>query len=371
MKEISPQMKSFLDSIYVISHSNHTLLTYRTALWKFQAFLQERYNIDEHILIQQVKDTKIDIYALLREFVVYQDKIGNTAKTIKSHMSGVNGYLRFLGLKINSDDYKHLVKTPKVRRTYEKPITKDMIVRLLHNSPPKLQTAIIMAVATGMRLGEMAHLKLSDIDFTVTPTKIRLRADTTKTRQTRETFLTAEATQILKDYLTRSFGWNENDKNTYLQNILILGKTKQRGKKDPIKSNEIIYAEFSLQHSLQTHVKRIPDLDTRNENGRNTVHFHGFRKYFRTTVGNVCGRDFAEALIGHGFYMDTYYVLSEEQKKELYLKAEPYLTISDFKTVESNIKNITERCMTLEQQVSELKQYIKSNKIEVTTGSIT
>ena len=43
----------------------------------------------------------------------------------------------------------------------------------------------------------------------------------------------------------------------------------------------------------------------------------------RTAVGNVCGRDFAEALIGHGFYMDTCYVLSDAQKQELYLKAEP------------------------------------------------
>ena len=190
MKELSPQMKSFLDSVYVISHSNHTLLTYQTALWKFQTFLKERYSIDESALHQQVKDEKIDVYALLREFVVYQDKIGNTAKTIKSHMSGVNGYLRYIGIKINSDEYKHLVKTPRIQRMYEKPITKDMIVRLLHNSPPKLQTAVIVAVASGMRLGEMVNLKLSDIDFSSVQTRIRLRAETTKTRESRETFLT-------------------------------------------------------------------------------------------------------------------------------------------------------------------------------------
>lgn len=121
MKTVSPQMRSFLDSVYVISHSNHTLLTYQTALWKFQAFLQKRYGIDELTLVNQVKNEQTDIYTVLREFVVYQDKLGNSAKTIKSHMSGVNGYLRYLGLKINSDDYKHLVKTPKIRRTHDKP----------------------------------------------------------------------------------------------------------------------------------------------------------------------------------------------------------------------------------------------------------
>ena len=150
-------------------------------------------------------------------------------------MSGVNGYLRYLGLKINSDDYKHLVKTPKIRRTHDKPITKEMVVRLLHNSSPKLQAAIVMAVASGMRLGEMVSLRIADIDFSSTPTRIRLRAETTKTRESRETFLTAEATQILKDYLVRTFGWDEKDKNSHLQNSLIFSKTKQRGKKEQSK----------------------------------------------------------------------------------------------------------------------------------------
>lgn len=365
MKLVSPQMKSFLDSVYVISHSNHTVMTYRTAIWKLHEFLKERHSIDEFTLVKQVKEEKIDIYAVLREFVVYQDKLGDGAKSIRSHMSGVNGYLRYLGIKISSDDYKHLVKIPKPRKVHEKPITKEMIVRLLHNSPPKLQAAIIVAVATGMRLGEIVQLRLSDIDFTTTPTKIRLRADTTKTREARETFLTAEATQILKDYLTRFFGWNENNKNLHLQNTLIFGRTASKRTKNAIKENEFIYAEFSLQHSLQTHVGKIPELDVRNENGRKTIHFHGFRKYFRTTVGNVCGRDFAEALIGHGFYMDTYYVLSDVQKRELYLKAEPYLTISDFKIVEQNLENLSEKYTQLEQTVETLKHYLKINSIPI------
>lgn len=365
MKAVSPQMRSFLDSVYVISHSNHTLMTYRTAIWKLQEFLKEKYSFDELVLIAKIKEGEIDVYALLREFVVYQDKIGDSPKSIVSHMSGVNGYLRYLGVKISSDDYKHLVKRPKPRRVHEKPVTKEMIVRLLHNSPPKLQAAIVVAVATGMRLGEIVQLRISDIDFDVLPTKIRLRADTTKTRESRETFLTGEATRILKDYLTRFFGWDENNKNPHLQNVLIFGKTASKGKRSAIKENETIYAGFSLQHSLQTQVEKIPELDIRNENGRKTIHFHGFRKYFRTTVGNVCGRDFAEALIGHGFYMDTYYVLSEEQKRELYLKAEPYLTISDFKTVENNLKNLNVKYIDLERKFNDLIQYLQNNSIEV------
>ena len=223
----------------------------------------------------------------------------------------------------------------------------------------------IVAVASGMRLGEIINLRLTDIDFSSKPTRIRLRAETTKTRESRETFLTSEATQILKDYLVRSFGWDENGKNSHLQTCLIFGRTVQRGKKISIKENMTLYAEHSLENSLQIHIKKIPELYSKNENGRNTIHFHGFRKFFRTTVGNVCGRDFAEALIGHGFYMDTYYVLSEDQKRDLYLKAEPFLTISDFEQVENNIKDLSEKYMKLESVVMELRKYLGKSSIPI------
>ena len=115
-------------------------------------------------------------------------------------------------------------------------------------------------------------------------------------------------------------------------------------------------------HSL---IKTIPELSVNNENGRKAIHFHAFRKFFRTTVGNVCGRDYAEALIGHGFYMDTYYQLPDEKKKEMYLDAEPHLTLSDFKEVEKNLKVLTAKNTHLEEKFNDLLQYLRTNSIEV------
>jgi len=82
-------------------------------------------------------------------------------------------------------------------------------------------------------------------------------------------------------------------------------------------------------------------------------------------VGNAVGRDFAEALMGHGFYMDTYYQLPEDKKIEMYLDAEPYLTISDYKSIEKNLKTISNRCNTLEKTVQDLKHYMLTNSIEI------
>jgi len=90
-----------------------------------------------------------------------------------------------------------------------------------------------------------------------------------------------------------------------------------------------------------------------------------FRKFFRTTVGNVCGRDYAEALMGHGFYMDTYYQLPEGKKKQMYLDAESHLTISDFKEVEKNIKTLSAKNTQLEEKFNDLLAYLRTNSIEV------
>jgi hypothetical protein len=55
-------------------------------------------------------------------------------------------------------------------------------------------------------------------------------------------------------------------------------------------------------------------------------------------VGNAVGRDFAEALMGHRFYLDTYYQLPEDKKREMYLKVEPSLTLSDYTDIEKKIQ---------------------------------
>jgi len=329
---------------------------------KFRNYLKDNYQCDEIQLVTKVKNNEIDVYELLREYVICLDKIGIGPSTIRPHISAIKGYFRYLGIRVNSDDCKFIVKIPKQIKTREIPLTREMILRVLHNSNPKLQTAILVAVSTGMRIGELVELRVQDVDFGFKPTKVYIRAEITKTRQYRETFLTEEATLALKDYLKRFFGWKEDSSNEHLNEKHIFGpviKPKKSGK----------FCAFSAQYTLQMAllglIKKIPELSVNNENGRKAIHFHAFRKFFRTTVGNVCGRDYAEALMGHGFYMDTYYQLPEDKQRKMYLDAEPYLTISDFEAVEKNIKTLSAKNSQLEEKFNDLLQYLKTNKIEV------
>lgn len=355
---------SYLDSIYIQSHSNNTLKSYRNALGHFGEFSIKNYHATISDLVVTLKEGKQDPYKVLGEFVIYLDKLGKKPKSIKLWVGAAKGYLRHSGIKIYTEDFRQLVKLPKVRRYREEPLTREIIARLMRNLTPKLQAAVLVAVASGIRIGELVQLKISDIDFSTKPTTIRIRAETTKTRESREAYLTTEATNALKDYLRRYFNWQEGETNEKINEQVIFGpRTVSRRKRieKKISTPEQI-AESILQRCLLLHIREIPELNKLNENGVHMIHFHAFRKFCRTVVGNAVGRDFAEALIGHRFYLDTYVNIPAEERRKMYLKAEPYLTISDFAKIEKSLDEITEKYRELEQQLTPINRYMQAVK---------
>ena len=361
---VSQTKEQFFDSMFTVSHSVKTVQTYKTALNHFEKFLRQQYSCDELQITDQIKSEKIDAYVVFRDFVVYLDKKSIRPRGIQSYLSGMKGYLRFMGIRISSDDFKQFVKLPKIIRTREIPVTKEMILRVLHNSSSKLQTAILICSSSGLRIGELCQLKLSDVDFESKPTKLNIRAEIAKGSMSRETFITSEATSALQDYLKRYFGWIENDPNLHLQNTMIFGRISEV-KTGSVPKFSLNSAKQILQMSLRNQIEKISELNIRNENGLRSIHFHAFRKFFRTNLGNACGRDYAEGLMGHGFYMDTYYQLDEEKKRQMYLDAESHLTISDFKKVEKNIEKLSEKNSQLEEKFNDLLSYLRTNSVEV------
>lgn len=338
----------FFDSVYVSSHSWKTISAYRSGLKHLEKFTVQKYECELNTLLARIKQKELDVYKVLNEFVVYLDKLGMSAASIKTWTAAVKGFFRHYEIKVYVEDFKQSVRIPKSIHHREEPITKEILVRLLHNATPRLRTVILIAVASGMRIGEISQLRTSDIDFNSNPVKIRIRAEITKSKtQARESFLTSEAVNGLKDYLKRSFEWNEN--NSSDRPIF------EKIEKDTDQSTKGIVD--SLTGSLIRACENIPELSKVSENGRRVVHFHGFRKYFRTKVGNATNRDFAEALMGHRFYLDTYYNLSESEKQKMYLKAEPELTISDYTIIEKNIEQIRERQVEIEAQLNIIREF--------------
>jgi len=191
-----------------------------------------------------------------------------------------------------------------------------------------------------------------------------IRGETTKTRETRETYLTTEAVNILKDYLSKNYGWIDGIKNENCQNQIIFDRTAAPPKNKPSwKSSPTRRGIGNLEAALRKYTIKIPELAKLNRNGRFQVHFHAFRKVFYTAVSNSVGSDFANALLGHHFYLDTYYSMPESKRKELYLKAEPHITISDISKLEQDLLSMQEKQNEIEHSHLELLRLIKQGHI--------
>jgi len=364
-EEENKEIQKYLDSVFLVSHSHHTVNSYRSGLNQFLRFVDESYDCSINEIISKIKLDVLDAYQVLKEFTIFLDKQGKRPATIKLWLTVVKGYFRHNSIKIYSEDFRQFVKIPKDVITREEPLTKEIITRLLRNVPAKLQTIILVAIASGMRIGEIVQIKISDIDFSTKPTKIRIRAKTTKTRESRETFLTGEATIALKDYLRRYYGWKVEQTNENLQDQIIFGRTKIKKQNSELKHSPVIVTENVLITSLKTHIKKIPELSRLSENGRMVIHFHAFRKFFYTALSNITGSNYAHALMGHHDYLDTYYNLPEEQKQELYFKAEPFLTISDYTKIEKQLVGIEQTQKDLQDNYLKLLNFFEKNNIMV------
>jgi len=235
-KTAEQSLTDYLDSIYLQSHSVSSVKAYRTAIIGikngFRIFLKEKYNCDEVQLAFRIENKELDIYQILSEYVIFLDKKSIKPKTIRLWLSVVKGYFSYMGIDVFSEKCKQRVKLPKVRRLKKEALTKEILVKLLHNLDTKLQTAVLVAVSSGLRVGEISGLTLPDIEFHSDPVKINVRAETSKSGEDRETYISKEASEALRDYLQRFFGWREDSPNKNLQHLRIFGRTNRIRERD-------------------------------------------------------------------------------------------------------------------------------------------
>lgn len=395
VQTIDDRIQLFLEKKFRISRSYATRDAYSAVVNKFLIFVREQYNLDLEQLLRQIKDAKEkDSIGVLDDFYSYATKarVGRTGKplsnaTIKQYVLVAKEFLNHEGCRVYNEDLKQRFRLPKASIVYEKGLTKEIINRLVRLANPKISTIILMACSSGMRIGEIIQLRLTDIDFTTNPTTITIRRETTKTRQTRVTHITSEATKALQDYLKKYHSENGNyifletqeDKiskikkklerdsfrNNYFKNQ---SKKRLERLEDELKTtgSEELYAHsteitgISLESQLRRVIAGIPELSMKNDNGRNTIHFHAFRAWFKTRVTNAHQSDYAEALMGHTSLKLVYYRQNDETRVKIYREIEPVLTISDTEKIEKSFEILQEENRDLRKIVDGLSIQLKS-----------
>lgn len=351
---VEDKIKHFLEKKFRYSKSFATMDCYKTALNKFEEFLRVEHNLDINQLLLQFEKKSLDPIEILDQFYSFMSKYGKKTysnRTISLYVIVAKEFLNSQNLHIYNEDVKQKFRLPKKSIVYEEGLTKEILIRLLHNSPAKLQTAILVCASSGMRIEELVQLKISDVDFSTNPTTISIRAETTKTREPRFTHITTEATTSLKDYLRRTFGWKEEsaiDGYIFLSNEAV----------DPIRHYRNVHcAKSSLHQMLKRVIKSVPELAIKNSNGRNMIHFHAFRAWFKTQVTDAHQSDFAEALLGHKSIKIVYYRQNSKNRLKTYLEVEPALTISDFTKVETTMEELKIELISVKLELEKVKQW--------------
>ncbi len=365
-KSAEQMLNDYLDTIYLQSHSASSKKTYRTAIVGtkngFRIFLKEKYNCDEVQLAFRIQNNELDIYNILSEYVIFLDKKSIKPKTIRLWLTIVKGYYTYMGIDVFAEKCKQRVKLPKIKRLKKEALTKEILIKLLHNLDPKLQSAVLLALSSGLRVGEITGLTLPDIEFNAEPVKINVRAETSKSGEDRETYISKEASEALRDYLQRFFGWREDSPNKKLQSLRIFGRTNRIRTENDSRlptQEEQLSESIILQKALIRAIRKVPELNKLGRNGRRIIHFHAFREFFYTAVSNVSGSDYAHALLGHHEYLDTYYTLSKKEQIRLYKNAEPHVTISDFTKIEKSLENIQNKQTDIIEKYENFERYLR------------
>jgi len=295
----------FLNQVYSKSKSEGSKDIAEKALLWLDRLCEKNYGKPTQDVLRELRATGEDsAYVFLNNYVTFLE--GRKPSTIRTYFSFVRKYLRTQGIKTHSEDVKDFVTLPKIHRRRDKAVTKEEIKKLLDNANERHKAIYLILSSSAMRIGECMSLCKKDFDFTKNPTVVTIPAEFTKTKESRETFISREAKEVLlrlvkdKDDNDRIFGYN--------------GKTLRACTRDECQYFWEVVRRCGLQKKYE------------NSN-RNTITLHALRAYAYTIAEDIHGKDYAGALSGHHGYMSQYYRKTPAQRAEMYLDLEPYLAV--------------------------------------------
>jgi integrase len=350
--KLIPKVKTFLDSISRNSEGSEK--AYAAGLVWFDNFLKKKYpDYNLELILTLINKNEINIYELFDNFVAFLLKSGLSVSSIRLYVAAVRSYFAYYDIDIIPSKFKRRVKMPKFYREDEEPLdVRDIRNILLNCNNRRLKTYLLTLGSGGMRAVEALAIRLKDIDFSVSPTKIHIRKEYAKTKVSREIYISDEATNYLRQWIE----WKYRDKGDELtrirdENDLVFSVYKVKNEANPTYLYCKIVTEF--QRLLAT-----LGLDERKEGGkqkRRKITLHSFRRYVKTIISDETNQDYSEWFLGHS--ESPYYTKKEPERRELYAtKCMKYLTFLDYTTLEATGKNIEAQLSEKDKEIQLLRQ---------------
>jgi integrase len=323
---------------------------YKTALVYLQQFVVPNYsglNID--IIINSINEGTIDVYRFLDRFVAFLQTKKLSKASMNQYMNYVKSYLQYHDVDIVPYKFKRRVMVPKIPQEDAQPIDQNdirTIIQKCHNR--RLKTYLLVLASSGVRPIEACAIRVCDINFNTSPVQLHVRAEYTKTKKSRDIFISDEAARWLKEWIEYRFG-------------VVLDKTK---KIDRRIGESLVFQVYNIDKcraTPQSIYKKLVhqfhkvlvavDFDQRKDGmpQRRKITLHSFRRFVKTALSDSdeSGSDYSEWFIGHK--KSSYWTKKPEARAEKYAKSMKYLTFLDYSTLKATGKTMEARINELEK----------------------
>ena len=184
---------------------------------------------------------------------------------------------------------------------------------------------------------EAAALRLMDVDFSITPTRISVRKEFSKTKRGRTIYCSDEATKHLHKLV-------QMHRTKRPQDLIFAVRSDTR-------TTRAIYNRILEQFEK---LQYIADKDQRKENSkRRKITLHSFRRTCYSVLSKNVSSDFANWFLGHNH--SVYWTHTEEERREIYATVQKYLTILNYSLFETHSRNIEYKLQEKEKEIDLLR----------------
>jgi len=171
------------------------------------------------------------------------------------------------------------------------------------------------------------------IDFSLTPSKVHIREQYSKTKISRDIYISEEATIYLKQLIDWKYRvQKDHPSQTKIRNEDLVFSMRRQHSKEAANPQHLYYKILVEFQKLLTTV----GLDERKEKMiRRKITLHSFRRFVKTVIANHTSTDYSEWFLGHK--KSPYFVQKESERRLLYAtKCMPFLTFTNYSKLEED-----------------------------------
>jgi len=308
------------------------------------------------IAIEKIKSGDIDPIQSLDKFVSYLMEKNLAPKSVGLYVTGVKGFLRYHGVKMDREELKaRLVMPDQYEISVDRAFTDAEIRTLLLRGNLKAKTVLLLLLTTGCRVGELSKLKVGHLNLNADPPRVTFVASGNKTRRQRTIYTTLEAANIVRQFL----GDRINQPSAW-----VFPHPTKTGEPESSDAHETQLRRLIKKCGLQFKID--------DSSRRYGLHPHCARKTFYSkclSAGVI--PNLADAWLGHSVGLDANYLrLPEQELISEWRKVEPTLTflspVADPKTARETgerIRQLEAENVRLREELSKFMSDVKLSLI--------